>query len=436
MLNLNNTLTNFQTFNDKMIISSSKDDKKILLWDENTLSVIYTYEDPNMKSFISKEKLLTVSKDLYSEYILCLQENKSLISIWKTNSSECAIKCSPIEERITSLDISNNSQVLIICTETGTVYLYEIFSGNLINSTSVSTTSILSCKFMTQDGGVILILSEDYIRLFSIENLIVKNNLKALKEMPNYDGFNNFLYMAELNICIFLSTDKNKICLYSFPQMTIIKSLYFNNKDVYIVNVTYDISNIFVTFEKGNFFRFNIKEILDNLDTVISFNLGENIFPVISVDTGISCVLITNKNIHLGCEDGKIKIYNKTSFKLENTFYNHKGGITNISIINRPISQFGLNFNSNVEEVIFKPLKKASLAYNNSVHIKNSIKREDYIENFIESLHSEEFSLKALQEDAIPTRPQNKKESEPILNDSNFLKKKLTELYVILKDQN
>ena len=41
-----------QTFNDKMIISTSKDDKKILLWDDNTNTIVYNYEDEEMKTYI------------------------------------------------------------------------------------------------------------------------------------------------------------------------------------------------------------------------------------------------------------------------------------------------------------------------------------------------------------------------------------------------
>ena len=63
MLKLN-TMTNFQTFNDKMIISTSTDDKKLLLWDVNTNSVVYTYEDANLKNYFSKEKLFVIGKDL------------------------------------------------------------------------------------------------------------------------------------------------------------------------------------------------------------------------------------------------------------------------------------------------------------------------------------------------------------------------------------
>jgi WD40 repeat protein len=392
-----NSLTNFQTFNDKMIISTSRDDKKILLWDENTASVVYTYEDSNMKSFISNGKLYSVGGDLFSEYILALQENKSLMSIWKTNASECAIKCSPIDERITSIDMTSNNKLIFIATETGILHIYELFSGNLINSVNVATTSILGLKSPLQDGGMILILCEDYIKILLLENLISKSNsneISPLVEVPNYDNFNKFLMMQEMNLVIFYSSQKNKIAFYSFPNLKIVKNIYINNSGSHInsniTSINYDYNLLYVTFDSGVIFLFDIKEILSNEEHTLSFNTFENIFPVIQTESRINSVSITSRNILTGLEDGKIFIWNKFNYKKENVFAIHKGGITNVMVINRPISQYGLNFNSHIEETVVKSLKKSSIGYNHSIFVKSSIKKEDYVENLINEIFDEE----------------------------------------------
>ena len=51
-----------------------------------------------------------------------------------------------------------------------------------------------------------------------------------------------------------------------------------------------------------------------------------------------------------GHEDGKIYIWGKKTvdaplYSYENMYNLHKGAITNILLINKPISQYGLNFN-------------------------------------------------------------------------------------------
>ena len=47
-----------------------------------------------------------------------------------------------------------------------------------------------------------------------------------------------------------------------------------------------------------------------------------------------------------------LKFFN--NYQKENVFDIHKGGNTNVMLINRPISQYGLNFNSHIEETFVK----------------------------------------------------------------------------------
>jgi WD40 repeat protein len=434
----------FQTFNDKMILSTSRDDKKILLWDENTASLVYTYEDQNMKSFISNEKLFVVGKDLYSEYIIALQENKSLMSIWKTNSSECAIKCTMTDERIVSVDICQNNKIIYISTETGNLLIYELFSGNLINSISVSSTSVICVKTLTRDGGIVSVLCEDYIKLFSCSELISNNN-SALIEVPNYDKLNKLLFIKELNVLCLYSTLKNKIVIYSVSSLKIVKNIYLANNTASLISITNDYESLYATFDDGNVFLLDLKPILNNEENTCHFNCLDNIFPIIQTESRINSLCVTYKNIITGLEDGKVIIWNKLNYKKENNFNIHKGGVTNVIVINRPISQYGLNFNSTIEETNVKSLKKASLGYNHSVLVKNSIKTDDYIENLLNhNLNGEEKNLYTFnfndtqhingKKEKVTAQVSNNKaniksSTNANLEDISFLKKKLGEVY-------
>jgi WD40 repeat protein len=449
-----NIPSNFQIFNDKMILSTSKEDKKIFLWDENTMTILYTYEDSNMKSFISKNKLNVIGKDLYSEYILTLQENKSLISIWKTNSSECAIKCSPIDERITSIDTSLNNKIFAIATETGNLYLYELFSGNLLTTVQISGSVIYDLKFCLRDGGLIIFLCEDYIKLFKLENLQNNNsnNNSPVIEIPNYDNFTKILHLQELNFFIFYNNKNNKIGIYSSITLQNIKNVLIENDDYSssgeIVEIVPNINNLIVAFESGKIFLINLEEILKSDLNLVSLKSGVNIFPIIHTENKITTITDTKKYILTGHEDGKITLFNKNNFKQENIFSQHKGGITNIVYINRPISQYGLNFNNTIEETVVKSLKKSSTGYNNSIFVKNSIKNEDFVENFLEKCLSDYYlkcdigintNVSITNTTNTSTKTVSKindiKSNINNLDDNNFLRKKIKELYSIMNNQ-
>jgi hypothetical protein len=183
-------------FNEKMIFSSAREDKKVFLWDENTGTTTYTFEDPNSKNFI--DRILILGKDLYSEYIITLQGNKSLITFHKTNSTEPFLKCNPIDERITHIENSDDSKYLYISTENGNFFIYELFSGNLVCSTQISSEKILVFKSFYKNNSAFLIISEDYIKFYYLENILEKINLNNFyndmdidDEDNNYNNINN-----------------------------------------------------------------------------------------------------------------------------------------------------------------------------------------------------------------------------------------------------
>jgi WD40 repeat protein len=442
----------FQMFNDKMILSTSKEDKKIFLWDENTSTILYTFEDTNMKSFIQKDKLITIGKDLYSEYIIALQENKSLISIWKTNSSECAIKCSPIDERITSLDLIENNKLILISTETGRLFIYEVFSGNLLASEQISGNSIYQVKSCFKDGGLILALCEDYLKLFKLENLIdTTTSGNSICEIPNFDKLTRFLMIKELNIVLLYSESSNKIAVHSFPKLGNIKNIYIENNDnSEIVDICYNYYQLFIAYNTGKVIQFNLNEILNSDLSVITFTPGVNTFPIIQTEGKITSFCIAKKNLLIGHEDGKVTIWDKYSYRHKSIFSQHKGAITNITCINRPISQYGLNFNSNIEETTVKSFKKQSVGYNTIIPVKNSFKNEDFVENFLNKEISQYYdnqNISSCQQSSVVSTSKlivnginntqaitNLKNNLVNLEDNKYLRKKLSDMYEILNN--
>ena len=121
------------------------------------------------------------------------------------------------------------------------------------------------------------------------------------------------------------------------------EKIYFSNgiKDIFCFDSNeYKSQNSFeVKINKNNSSLF--------LPNNIKFSLGN-----ISV-----FIFGIKNNIITGHEDGKICFWNKKTlnslfYQYENMSQIHKGKITNILILNKPISQYGLNFNKQISECI------------------------------------------------------------------------------------
>lgn len=182
-------------------------------------------------------------------------------------------------------------------------------------------------------------------------------------------------------------------------------------------------------------------------------------------DIPITASTVTNKNILLGYEDGKIHVYSylnllnfsrNTPLKPNLIFSNHKGAIVNIVCGNRPISQYGLNFNNKIEEIIVKPLKKSSIPYSENIPIKISIRKDNIFDKILLENCNEKtdygYGLYNNNKDMYNENEENDKITgakdinkinkvsnntsanlNANLNDPKFLKKKLKEMTDILQ---
>ena len=367
--------------------------------------------------------------------MISLQENKSLITIWNTNSNKFSHKCTPIDERITSLDISNNNKLIIFSTENGNIFIYELFSGNLLNqnNTKISNEKIHKIKTCLNNGGL-LILTENYFKINLIYDLIAQENDDSFIELQNYN-YDNFIFIPELNIiCLF---NKNKISFVNFPNIkNTLKIINFNNDDINLIKIY--CKNIFI-ITSTKIFLFDIttllKQDLEKKNLAENYNFDE-LIPIITVDSQISCIEITNKHLLVGHVDGKITIWSQKQFgqyKQVNIFHQHKGEITNIISINRPISQYGLNFNCNIQETIVKPLKKQSMEYDDMINVKINSNQDDIVDKFLQKYLEADNNIFNLERLGQSFNNQNRDGGpEKNFEDNNFLKKKLKELYTVL----
>lgn len=227
-------------------------------------------------------------------------------------------------------------------------------------------------------------------------------------------------------------------------------------------------NNSFFIFTKGkvyymhfnDFFNDSTLNQFSNIKNQNSLNTLKAKFPlpILDSDIPITSVNLTNKNILIGFEDGKIHIYSYanilnvnrlTPLKPNLIFSNHKGAITNLVSANRPISQYGLNFNSKIEEVIVKALKKPSIPYTDIVPIKLGMNMNNNFDQLVRlNLSDKKFNqLDNFNEENNNTNlsssknlnlNDNIKTGKSVINnatnfdDPKFLKKKLAEVSEIM----
>jgi hypothetical protein len=181
----------------------------------------------------------------------------------------------------------------------------------------------------------------------------------------------------------------------------------FQVEKIFIIeNLINKIENIIIDFENNIYFSngtleiysFQLKNYKNNETHQIKLLKDHSILiqNVKNFNSNITIFILgTRNNIITGHENGKICIWKNKSkanpfFHFEKMYQIHKGRVTNLLLINKPISQYGLNFNKKIKECIIsnkqiKDLKDITLKQSNL--FENEI--ENYISNYNDNLINE-----------------------------------------------
>ena len=394
------SLRNIKLFNEKMFLSTSMKNKEIFLWSENSGTIAFTYFDENLRTYIPYGKIKILDPLLYSEYFIYLHENKSLFNVWKTSDSQFYSKFSCTDDdKISCFCISKNSQILFVGTVSGYIISYNLAIGKILRNVQITKNEIIQIE---QIENIIIVLTSEKIMIFYFSSFLESDiNTNIPKEILSYNFKNNFLndnndsnsnnfiyknFVIENNQYIYLWNNNNILVLNvddlkpyklfhligeneEYKKIVVIDKLVTNEGKIYFNNglreIFYFNSN---EYKSENTFEIKINK--NNsvlyLPSTVKFSLGN-----------ISVFLLgTKNNIITGHEDGKIcfwkkKEYNSLFFTYENMSQIHKGKITNILILNKPISQYGLNFNKQISECIVskvqtKKTEKIKIKQNNN----------------------------------------------------------------------
>ena len=411
---LTESLRNIKLFNDKMLLSTSLKSKEILLWSENSGTVAFIYNDENLRTFIPTGKIKIIDPKLYSEYFIYLHENKSLFNVWNTSNSQYYSKFSCTDEKITCFCISNDSQILYVGTASGYLISYNLAIGKILRNVQICKNEILKVE---QIENILVILTVEKIIIYNFSSFLdCEINTQIPKEIISYnynakmnsfgdnkninDDNNNYNYVyknfiIDNNNNIYLWSDNSVILLNikdlkpfklfhiigeneEYKKLSIIDKIIvqdgkilFNNgiKEIFSFNSNdYNINNIHeIKISKNNSVLYLPNNIKFSLGNITVFILG------------------TKNNIITGHEDGKICIWkqkaiNSLFYAYENMFQIHKGAITNILLLNKPISQYGLNFNKQISECVISKIQNKQI---DKIKIKINNNGFNSIENFI-----------------------------------------------------
>ena len=397
------SLRNIKLFNEKMFLSTSMKSKEIYLWSENSGTIAFTYLDENLRTYIPYGKIKILDPLLYSEYFIYLHENKSLFNIWKTSDSQFYSKFSCTDDdKISCFCVSKNSQILFVGTVSGYIISYNLAVGKILRNVQIAKNEIIQIE---QIENIIIVLTNEKIMIYYFSSFLESDiNTNIPKEILSYNFKNNFLddnnndsnsnnsiyknFVIENNQYIYLWNTNNILVLNiddlkpyklfhiigendEYKKIVLIDKLVTNEGKIYFNNGLKDIF-FFDSNEYKSENTFEIKINKNNsvlyLPNTVKFSLGN-----------ISIFLLgTKNNIITGHEDGKICFWKKKEnnslfFTYENMSQIHKGKITNILILNKPISQYGLNFNKQILECVVskvqtKKTEKIKLKQNNNLN--------------------------------------------------------------------
>ena len=410
---LMDSLRNIKLFNEKMFLSTSLKNKEIFLWSENSGSIAFTYSDENLRSFIPYGKIKVIDPLLYSEYFIYLHENKSLFNVWKTSDSQFYTKFSCTDdEKISCFCISKDSQILYVGTASGYIISYNLSIGKILRNVQITKKEILQ---MEQIENVIIVLTNEKILIFNFCSFLEsEDNTNIPKEILSYSFKNNFFnenndendnfgyknFIVENSKYIYLWTNNNIIIL-NFDDLKPYKLFHLIGEDeeykkiVFIDKLLAREEKIYFSNGLKDIFYFNSNEYKSQNSFEVKINKNNSALFLpnnVKFSLGNISVFIfgTKNNIITGHEDGKICFWNKKTisslfFQYENMSQIHKGKITNILILNKPISQYGLNFNKQISECIVsktqtKKIDKIKIKQNNNSI--NSI--DDFLDKKIE----------------------------------------------------
>ena len=391
-----------QIFTNKMLLSTSKQHKDIILFTQNTGTIAHTYTDDNMRTFIPQYKLHVIDSCLFSEYFIYLHENKTLFTVWNTNSTSPYCKFTITDETITAFTVDVNG-ILIAGTINGKVIVHDITVGNVVKNISFGNKEI--CAISKYSNSLVIVLDKEKVSALLFGDLLNNTNTSKevfvlyFKEGENYDQMCincGKVYLCNNSCVVEMDVDDKE------GMFVVKKMFYINNEHVYDMKVKWN--EMYFTNKKNEVFLIDLNKYNNDDKHYINVTKEMNVLIRNTTKTNWGCVTLftfgMDNAMLTGHEDGKVCLWkrnntnnsgnssntNSVLYYFDQMFALHKGPITNIVLLNKPISQYGLNFNNKVSEChVAQTQNNKELT---SIHIKQNEAFVHYLNNYISSYNN------------------------------------------------
>ena len=388
-------LLDIQIFTNKMLLSTSKQHKDIILFTQNTGTIAHVYTDDNMRTFIPQHKLQVIDSCLFSEHFVYLHENKTLFTVWNTNSTTPHCKFTITDETITAFTVDVNG-VLIVGTVSGKVIVHDVTVGNVIKNISFGNKEI--CAIARYGSNVVIVLDKEKVSALLFGDMLNNTNTSKevfvfyFKEGECYDNVCincGKVYVYNNNCVVEMDVDDNE------GMFIVRKMFYMNNEHVYDMKVKWN--EMYFTNKKNEVYLIDLNKYANEDKHYVNVIKEMNVLIRNTSKTNCGCVTLftfgMDNAILTGHEDGKICVWKRNNSNNSNVLYYfdqmfalHKGPITNIVLLNKPISQYGLNFNNKVSEChVAQTQNNKELT---SIDVKQNEAFAHYLNNYISSYNN------------------------------------------------
>ncbi|KAK9760933.1 Pre-rRNA-processing protein ipi3 [Basidiobolus ranarum] len=168
----------------EVAITTSNTDSHIYVWDIRSGTVLGSYKQStcNTHAFTLANTPLSNGRP---GLLFSAQNDKALMHVYNWTKDQIHLKF-PFPERITTIATTNKGTFCVGGTESGKIYLWEVSTGNLLNTFDAHYKKITVLKF-SQDDTVLFTGSEDSaVNVWLLHKLVDEANTESVSPLYSW----------------------------------------------------------------------------------------------------------------------------------------------------------------------------------------------------------------------------------------------------------
>eukprot|EP01100_Stratorugosa_tubuloviscum_P013823 TRINITY_DN70_c3_g4_i1.p1 TRINITY_DN70_c3_g4~~TRINITY_DN70_c3_g4_i1.p1 ORF type:complete len:457 (-),score=200.10 TRINITY_DN70_c3_g4_i1:113-1417(-) len=390
-----------QSIMQEVVVSGSRDDSFIYIWDLNSASIIEEH-----KGNSSNAHGLHVTPN----FIAATQYSTQMINFWNWRKESVALRC-PTAEKLGPITTSPDAFYCIAGSLTGKIYLWIVNTGQLIKIWDAHYKRI-SCLRFTSDSMILSAGEDSLIKLWNLVNIFAADNSNIEADLT-WNGHTlpvtDIKCSTTMSSRRFISASLDRTCrvwdIYSSSQLACIslpaaiRTIDWDSTESIIaagcVDNTIRLIYLNVALEVNklrNDGQPSVFNIADQLSAVQQ-TLQAHTKPINAV-----CFSWDGSWLVSGSEDGTAIVWDLFTRQPVRSFTNHKGAITNIELIMNP-AQDNKNLNIQLLKKFASEIDKIQILANNYDQMELITKEQ--VEKNCQKATQAYFNYDSLSEDLI-----------------------------------